>query len=131
MEKTKLTVGALLAASLAGNVFLLDKGEMHEVVVIDHTEPQDEVVGGAEVPLGAKLAEVPHGIYLCRRGVIDNLPKETVYCQDPKGNGAFVVPSGRAEDAFPDDEYIELEARDGKVFFRTKPKEQNATAVVK
>ncbi len=84
MDPTKLTLAALLAAALAGNVYLLVDGKPVPVEIADVAAPPTaaELTGDAKTPLleAAERAEAKGGI-VCRHGVIANHPTD-VYCTD-------------------------------------------------
>ena len=99
MEKRSLTLTALLVASLAGNVYLLDKGASVQVAVVDAASIEGvEVRGGAKQPFAQAYAESgAQGALICKAGVIANLPPEVVYCADG-GTAGFVLDAQVAED---------------------------------
>ena len=123
MDATKLTLAALLAASLAGNVYLGDKGSYSQVVLVDGAPSRAELTGGAAAPLADALAEAEATeAVTCKRGYLSNQP-EALYCSDGVRVGFLVDESAAAaledeasEKAGGSSDGVRVEVDGGKVY---------------
>jgi hypothetical protein len=118
-----LVLGLANAVGLAilGGAILVQGDERIPVEVVDASA---ELTGAAAGPLTARVAESgAQGELLCKRGVISNLPPDTLYCTDGKTAG-FVVPDKVAEDLVSElddklgvtSDELRVEVHEGKVY---------------
>ncbi len=86
----QLSLVSLLAASVAGNVFLFDKGAYVQVEIIEGiTAGAVELTGDSKDPIAAKLTEEQTKSKLvCKTGGASNYP-DRLYCTDSAAGGTF------------------------------------------
>lgn len=118
-----LGVSTALGLTLGGGAIVYNTSG--EPVAVIRAEGTEEITGDAKAPLATKLDESgAQGSVVCRKGVIDNLPPETIYCTDG-GTAGFVLSPEEAADLLGEadaklagvvaDEVF-IQAVDGKVY---------------